>query len=596
MYLGTLAPVIRASTTQRTQIAMDNIITCDAFVVGAGLGGIYQTIKLRELGLRTVCVDKAPEVGGTWYWNRYPGAMSDTESYLYRYSFDKEDLRKYPWQTRYLYQPEILEYIKHVVRRHSVEPCLRLKTEMRSAEWVENEDRWKIECTGAGAGTYFAKYLVNALGILTNPNYPDIKGLRSFEGSIIHTAAWPDGVDLRDKRVGVIGNGSTGIQVMTALAPTVKQLVSFQRSPQYSVPSGQQMMTRDQRAWINENYDTIYDGVWSSINGFGIPEVDRPCMSVSAEERREIFQDCWEKGGGFRFMFSGFGDLATNVESNKQACKFIHSKIDEIVNDPAKAEALKPTELYARRPLCDTGYYQIFNRENVSVVNLQKNGIDEIVPTGIRLIDGTLVELDTLVLATGFDAIEGSYKQVSITGRGGQTLVDHWASGGTSYLGVACANFPNMFLVAGPLGPFANFPTAIESEVNFITKCIAHAEAHAERTGWPAKVVVTTGAEQNWLARCDQLTVGSIFRSTKSWIFGQNVGGRPSRVKFYFGGLARYLAETKREVDADFPAFRLGGPSDVESTDSRYTSDVPHVEQDRSISVVDPRATVSGIA
>jgi cation diffusion facilitator CzcD-associated flavoprotein CzcO len=529
---------------------------CDAVVVGAGLGGIYQTYKLRESGLETICVEKAPEVGGTWYWNHYPGAMSDTESHLYRYSWDKEDLLSYPWKGRYLYQPEILKYVNHVVDRHHLRNHIRLNTLMKAATWLEKERRWRVECGRGDVIT--ARYLINALGLLSTPNYPKIPGLHSFSGDLIHTASWPD-IDLSSKCVGVIGNGSTGIQIMTALAPGVKRLVSFQRNPQYSVPSGQEPVTKEYRDWINKNYDSIYDGVWKSKHGHGIVEVTRPAMSVSADERQKIFQECWDKGNAFRFMFSTFGDLTTSVEANKEACKFIHSKIDEIVKDPAKADALKPTELYARRPLCDTGYYQIFNRENVDVVSLRKNPIKEIVPTGIKLSDDTLVELDALVLATGFDALEGSYLRVSITGQGGQTLKDHWRSGPTTYAGVACAGFPNMFLISGPQGPFANFPCAIESEVNFVTNCIAHAEKLARNASLavPPYITVKPSAEQDWVTLCDELTEGSLFKTTKSWIFGENVEGRKPRVQFYFSGLAPYIEHTKQESQAGFPSFHV---------------------------------------
>jgi cation diffusion facilitator CzcD-associated flavoprotein CzcO len=422
---------------------------------------------------------------------------------------------------------------------------------MTAASWIEDENRWRVECT---SGTYRVRFLINALGILSRPNYPNIPGLEKFAGTIIHTASWPD-INLSGKRVGVIGNGSTGIQVMTALAPVVKRLISFQRSPQYSVPSGQGPVSEEYRNWINDNYDSIYEDVWSSRNGFGIPEVTRPTMSVSADERREIFQDCWNKGNGFRFMFSGFGDLTTNVEANQEACKFIRAKIDEIVKDPAKADALKPTELYARRPLCDTGYYDIFNRDNVDIISLRKNPLQEIVPGGIKLSDGTTVEIDVLVLATGFDALEGSYLQVCITGQGG-TLKQHWEPGAAAYAGVACAGFPNMFLISGPQGPFANFPCAIESEVNFITDCIAYAEKQASGVV-PACIAVKPSAEQDWLDLCQTLTEGSVFKTTKSWIFGENVEGQAPKVKFYFGGLSSYRQHVRQEVQAGFPSFEV---------------------------------------
>lgn len=523
-------------------------IRCDALVVGAGLGGIYQTLKLRALGLHTVCIESAPEVGGTWYWNRYPGAMSDTESYLYRYSWDKDDLQTYPWDKHYLYQPDILKYINHVVDKHDVRKEILLNRTMEAATWHEQEQRWTVQCnTGE---VFSARYLVNALGILSKPYYPDITGLETFQGNLIHTTSWPD-IDLSGKTVGVIGNGSTGVQVLTALAPKVKKLISFQRSPQYSVPSGQGPVSKEYRDWVNDNYDDIYAGVWKSSTAFGVPEVSRPTMSVSAEERKQLFEEVWTKGNGFRFMFSAFGDITTSVKANQEACKFIHSKIDEIVKDPKKANALKPTELYARRPLCDNGYYQIFNRENVDIVDLRKTPIKEVVPNGIKLLDDTIVELDTLVLATGFDALDGSYLRVAIKGEEGQTLRDHWTAGASTYAGVACAGFPNMFMISGPQGPFANFPCTIESEVNFITQCIERAE---DGTGY---IAAKAKAEEDWIDLCNRLTEGSVFKSTRSWIFGQNMDGREPRVKFYFGGLAAYIAHTKQEVQNGFPSFDI---------------------------------------
>jgi cyclohexanone monooxygenase len=536
--------------------------TCDALVVGAGLAGIYQTYELRQLGLRTICLDRAPEVGGTWYWNRYPGAMSDTESYLYRYSWDKEDLRSWPWQTRYLYQPEILEYINHIVDKHGLRDHLRLSTSMEMATWEEQTQRWRVRCdTGV---TFNTRYLVNALGLLTSINWPNIPGLKSFEGDLIHTATWPShDLQLCQKRVGVIGNGSTGIQVMTALAPKVKHLTSFQRHPQYSVPSGQRRLSDEERQKINQRYDDIYDSVWASAHGHGIPEATQSAMSVDPDERQRRFQEQWDMGNAFRFMFSSFGDIATNVESNRAACEFIKSKIRQTVKDPKKASALIPTELYARRPLCDTGYYQIFNYDHVDVINVLDNAIERIMPDGILLSDGTVVKIDMLIMATGFDAMEGSYLRVCIRGRQKKTLQDHWRSGATAYMGVACSGFPNMFLVSGPQGPFANFPCAIEAEVNFITACIKRAESAAQ--GKPAYVEVAASKEQAWSDLCDQLTEGSLFKTTKSWIFGENIEGRKPRVKFFFSGLAAYLNKTGQETQADFPAFSFStsaeGPS-----------------------------------
>ncbi|KAH6873416.1 hypothetical protein B0T10DRAFT_533284 [Thelonectria olida] len=530
--------------------SMPEVLRVDALVVGAGVGGIYSTYALSRAGLKVQCIDVAGDVGGTWYWNTYPGAMSDTETYLYRYSWDKEDLRSYPWSRHYVYQPEILEYLKHVVKKHDLRKYMRFNTEMEAASWDGNANTWVVSC--AGGLVIHARYLVNCLGLLSKPNYPDIAGISSYAGHIIHTAKWDHDVKLAGKRVGIIGNGSTGVQVMTAVAPEVGHLVSFQRHPQYSVPSGQGQIPEEYREKINENYEKIYEDVWASSTAFGVPETTRKTMEATPEERRKAFQDVWDQGNGFRFMFSAFGDITTNVEANEEACNFIRSKIDEIVKDPRKAKALKPCDLYARRPLCDSGYYQIFNRDNVDIVDLRETPIEEIVPEGIKTQDGTVHQLDVLIFATGFDAIEGSYLRIKLTGREGKSIQKHWENGPTAFGAVACAGFPNMFVVSGPQGAFANFPVVIEHEVNFITECIKYSEKNKDKR----IMEVSAKAEQGWSDLCDQLVEGSLFKTTASWIFGANVKGRQASTKFYFGGLNKYRSWAKEEVAAGFPSFQ----------------------------------------
>ena len=560
---------------QQQYPGMAEEIRVDALVVGAGVGGIYSTYRLSRMGLDVKCIDMAGDVGGTWYWNRYPGAMSDTESYLYRYSWDKEDLQTYPWTHHYVYQQEILNYLQHVVKKHDLRKHMQFNTEMTTAEWDEGIARWRVSTS---AGTQFiARYLVNSLGLLSKVNYPELPGLSSFEGKLVHTANWDESLELEGKKVGIIGSGSTGIQVMTAVAPIVGHLTSFQRHPQYSVPSGQRPVSPEYREIINANYDKIYQGVWSSAVGFGVPESTRKTMETSPEERRRLFQEVWDQGNGFRFMFSAFGDLTTDEEANEEACKFVRSKIDEIVKDPRKAKILKPTEPYARRPLCDTGYYQIFNRDNVDVVDLKATPIDEIVPQGIRTSDGKVHELDVLIFATGFDAIEGSYNRVRIVGRDGVTLKKHWENGPRAYGSIACAGFPNMFLISGPQGPFANFPPVIESETNFAMSCIEYAErniaasaangiktngnsssgeGHSEKK--PTIMEVSHKAEREWIDLCDRLVEGSLFKKTATWIFGTNIVGRKASTNFYFGGLNKYLAWVEEVIASEFEGFRRG--------------------------------------
>ncbi|KAL5591264.1 hypothetical protein FOVSG1_010153 [Fusarium oxysporum f. sp. vasinfectum] len=529
--------------------SLPETLEVDALVVGAGVGGIYSTYKLTKAGLNIQCIDMASDVGGTWFWNTYPGAMSDTETYLYRYSWDKEDLRTYPWSQHYVYQPEILNYLRHVVKKHDLRKYMRFSTEMESASWDDKEGKWIISCSGDLV--IKARYLVNCLGLLSKPNYPDIPGISSFAGDIVHTAKWDDKLKLEGRRVGIIGNGSTGVQVMTAIAPKVGRLVSFQRHPQYSVPSGQGQIPDGYREKINNNYDRIWQDVWSSSTAFGVPESTRKTMEVTPEERRQAFQEVWDQGNGFRFMFSAFGDITTNLDANEEACNFIRSKIDEIVKDPKKAKALKPCDLYARRPLCDSGYYQIFNRDNVDIVDLRETPIQEIVPEGIKTKDGEVHKLDALIFATGFDAIEGNYLRIKITGRNGKSIKNHWENGSTAYGAIACSGFPNMFIVSGPQGAFANFPVVIESEIDLITECILHAEKNKQNH----VMEVSHKAEQQWSDLCDQLVEGSLFKTTASWIFGANVEGRKSSTKFYFGGLNRYREWAQKEIKEGFPGF-----------------------------------------
>ena len=467
---------------------------------------------------------------------------NSTESYLYRYSWDPEHLRTYPWSRQYVYQAEVLQYLRDVVDRFELRKDVEFQTELTDATWDESGAHWLVS-TSIGV-EYRVRYLVTALGLLSKQNWPDIPGIHDFEGQKYHTGRWPDNVRLDGKRVGVIGNGSTGVQVITEIAKDVKRLVSFQRNPQYSVPSGQRKVTREYRKWVNENYDEIWrQAKDESDTGFGFQETKNlPTLSVDEERRRVIFEDAWQKGGGFRFMFGTFSDIAEDEAANDEAANFIKNKIRQTVKDPEKARKLLPTQMYARRPLCDAGYYEQFNRDNVDIVCLHETPISRITPRGIEVSNGTEYELDVIIFATGFDAVDGNYTRTAIRGRGGELLKDHWSSTGpTSYLGVSMAGFPNMFMVLGPNGPFCNIPPAIESQVDFITALIEHIELRMQpsRDGDVESdggndvlsptdqhsevgnrlVEATVEAETSWTQLCDHASAGSLFRKTDSWIF-----------------------------------------------------------------------------
>ncbi|KAE9975207.1 hypothetical protein EG327_008520 [Venturia inaequalis] len=527
----------------------------DALVVGAGFGGIYQVKKLRDQGLNVIGIDLAGDVGGTWYWNRYPGAMSDTESFLYRYSWDLEDLKTYPWSHRYVQGPDILKYLNHVVERHDLRRSFRFNTELISANWEESSERWII-ATSTGI-TYKARYLITALGLLSKQNFPDIEGLESYEGEMYHTARWPETATLQGKRVAVIGNGSTGVQVITDIAKDVKHLISFQRNPQYSVPSGDAPATPEYRQKVNDNYQELWKKAKDDeLFGFGFTEnVDRPLASVTKEERDAIFEKAWNQGGGFRFMFETFNDITTNVDANIAAQDFIKNKIRQTVTDPEKARKLLPTQYYARRPLCDGGYYKQFNRDNVSVVSLKDTPITTITPKGIKTSDGVEHEVDMIIFATGFDAVDGNYTRCQIKGRNGKSLKDHWSvRGATSYLGLSIPGFPNLFMITGPNGPFSNIPPAVETHVEFISAIIDS----VDKTSSTRKAVVkaTEEAEEGWTDLCDEISKNSLFRKTDSWIFGANIAGKKNSVLFFFGGLGPYRKILRDVVEKGYKGYK----------------------------------------
>ncbi|MFW0873038.1 flavin-containing monooxygenase [Rhodococcoides corynebacterioides] len=527
----------------------DTITELDALVVGCGFGGIYMLYKLRrDLGLNAIAIDKAAGVGGTWFWNKYPGALSDSESFVYQYSFDRDLYEQTAWDTKFVRQPQILEYLNGVVDRYDLRESIELETTMTSAVFDETAGIWTVT-TDRGV-TYQARYLVNGLGLLSATNVPDFPGIENFRGKLVHTGAWPEGLDLTGKRVGVIGNGSTGGQVITAVAPIAGHLTSFQRTPQYSVPAGNRVLTDAELARQKADFEANWDQVRNSSVAMGFVESEIETFSVSDEERQQIFERAWNEGGGFRFMFETFCDIATNPEANEEAAKFIRGKIAEIVKDPETARKLTPTDLYARRPLCDSGFYETFNRPNVSLVNVKENPITTLTEKGIVTQDGVEHELDVLICATGFDAVDGNYVRVDIRGRNNESLKEHWQDGPTSYLGMATTGFPNMFMILGPNGPFTNLPPSIETQVEWISDTIASMEERS--TGW---MEAKPDIETEWTETCSEIAEQTLFPKAASWIFGANIPGKKRTVMFYLGGIKEYRSILDNEKANGYPSF-----------------------------------------
>ncbi|WDZ91564.1 NAD(P)/FAD-dependent oxidoreductase [Nocardiopsis sp. HUAS JQ3] len=530
----------------------------DAIVIGAGFAGIYALHKLRnELGLSVRAFDKAGGVGGTWYWNRYPGAMSDSEGFIYQYSFDRDLLREWTWKKRYLSQAEILGYLEAVVERHDLARDIQLNTGVETLVYDEAEALWTA--TTSGGETLTARYVVTALGPLSTSHFPEFKGRDSFRGRLVHTGSWPDDLDIEGKRVGVIGTGSTGTQFICAASKLAGQLTVFQRTPQYNVPSGNTEVDEAYFTDLRGRYDQVWEQAKKSRVACGFEESEIAATSVSEEERQRVFQENWDRGNGFRFMFGTFSDIIFDPRANEAAADFIRSKIREIVKDPETARKLQPTDYYAKRPVCNEDYYESYNRDNVSLVSLKETPIREFTPTGIVTEDGVEHELDVVVFATGFEAVEGSYRQMDIRGRGGVTIEDHWGDAPSSYLGVNVSGFPNMFMVYGPNSVFSNLPTAIETQVEWITDLVRMMEERDLTSIEP-----TPEAEEGWTELCAQIADHSLFPKVNSWIFGANIPGRKKRVLFYFAGLGNYRQKLGEVAAADYEGFMLkGNPSAV---------------------------------
>jgi cation diffusion facilitator CzcD-associated flavoprotein CzcO len=506
----------------------------DAVVVGAGFGGLYAVHKLRnELGLCVQAYDNASDVGGTWFWNRYPGALSDTESFCYRYSFDKDLLKQGKWTSRYLTQPEIIEYLNGFADKYDLRRTYRFNTKVTATHFEERTGLWRVTTDRGEQVT--AKYLVTGLGLLSATNKPAFQGVDSYRGQIFHTGAWPEGVELSGKRVGVIGNGSTGVQVITALAPVASHLTVFQRSAQYVVPIANLPESEDTIAEYKANYEAIWKQVKTSAVAFGFTESTTAATAVSQEERERVFKRAWKRGGGFRFMFETFSDIATSREANDAAADFIKRKIWQIVKNPEVARKLTPTDLYAKRPLCGNDYYEVYNRQNVTLVDVKEDPIAALTPNGIRLSSGVEHELDVIVLATGFDAVDGNYTKIDMRGRGGVTMSEKWKEGPQGYLGMMEADFPNLFMILGPNGPFTNLPPSIETQVEWISDTIAKLQREGGMTIEP-----TQAAVDEWVETCRSIADMTLFPQAQSWIFGANIPGKKNAVMFYMAGLGNY--------------------------------------------------------
>ena len=535
----------------------------DAVVIGAGFAGLYMLHRLRGLGLSAVVLEQGAGVGGTWYWNRYPGARCDSESYYYCYSFDSALEQEWTWSERYPRQPEIKDYLDHVTDRFDLRRDIRFGTRVTGARADADGRGWTVETdtdtdTDADTAPVRCRFLITAVGCLSAANVPDIPGLADFAGRWFHTGRWPhDGVDVTGRRVGVVGTGSTGIQAIPVLAEPASHLTVFQRTANYSIPARNGPLSRAESDAYKADYPAIREVQAGSTNGHPFVVNPQSALEPSDDERERAYRAAWERGG-LRFRAS-YADLLADEAANETASEFIRDRIRETVEDPAVAETLLPRDhgFATKRPPIDTGYFETYNRDDVTLVDVRADPIEAVVPEGLRLRSGTVYELDDLVFATGFDALTGPLLRLDPVGPDGTSLRRAWAAGPRSYLGLAVSGFPNMFTITGPFSPsvLTNMPTSIEQHVDWIADCLAHM-----RDTGADRIEADRDAERAWAEHTREVSEQTLLpRAATSWYLGANVPGKPRVFMPYAGGFARYTAACADVARRGFEGFRLTG-------------------------------------
>ena len=530
-----------------TTVTSAQTMTLDAIVIGAGFSGMYQLLSLRDkLGMKVKVLEAGDGVGGTWYWNRYPGARCDSESHSYMFYFSKEMVNEWEWTERYPQQPEILRYLNHVADRFALRPDIQLNTRVTSAKYDQTSHRWHVT---TDQGQHFeAQYLITAVGCLSTANVPKMAGLEDFQGQWFHTGQWPhDGVDFTGKRVGVIGTGSTGIQTIPVVAAQAKHLTVFQRTANYSIPARNAPLTPEFKRYAKEQAEGIRYIMNTNTNAHPFRMAERTVLGTHPAEREAIMEAAWIKGGlEFR---AAFKDTLADAQANQVVADFIRKKIKQIVKDPAVAEMLSDIDhpFAAKRPPVDSNYFETYNRDNVTLVNLRATPIERITAQGIQTKD-QVYPLDIIIFATGFDAMTGSLLKIDIAGRDGVKLQDTWSAGPINYLGLQVPGFPNMFTITGPGSPsvLCNLPPAIEQHVNWITDCI-----RTMRKKKISTIEATESSSQAWCAEVNRAADASLLGQVKhSWYLGANVPGKPQVFMPYAGGFGKY-SEICQEVAKD---------------------------------------------
>jgi cyclohexanone monooxygenase len=526
----------------------------DVIVVGAGLGGLYALHRLRGLGLKAKAFEAGSGVGGTWFWNRYPGARCDVESMEYSYSFSDDLQQEWKWPERYGTQSEILRYVNHVADRFDLRRDIQLNTRVISAVFDTKANRWTVK-TDKG-DVVSAQFCIMATGNLSTPRVPDFKGLNTFKGKWYHTGMWPhEDVDFTGLRVGVIGTGSSGVQMIPHIARQAKHLHVFQRTANFSLPARNQPIEPDKERSHKANYAERRRAAFDTPFGIaGHPAPTKSALDVTHEERLRAYEAKWAEGGSISFLYT-YTDLLVNKEANETASEFVRRKIRGIVKDPAVAELLAPKDhpIGTKRLCLDTNYYETYNRDNVTLVNARAAPIEEITPTGLRTKDAEY-EFDAIVFATGFDAMTGALLEIDIRTSDGNKLSEKWKGGPTTYLGLMVAGFPNMFAITGPGSPSVKMQMilACEQHMDWIADCLQHLKSHGY-----ARIEPDLDAETKWVEHVNEVADGTLYPLANSWYVGANIPGKPRVFMPYVGGFHTYKQHCDTIVANDYAGFKM---------------------------------------
>lgn len=523
----------------------------DVLIVGAGFAGLYMLHHARQLGLSAQILEAGSDVGGTWYWNRYPGLRCDVESMQYSYSFLEDVQQEWPWTERFSKQSDILRYLKHVADRLDLYRDIRFDTRVESATWHEATAQWLVR---SGELEMRARFCVLATGALSAVQLPALDGAADFAGEIYHTGAWPEhGVDLAGKRVGIIGTGSSGIQIIPELAKAAKSLHVFQRTAPYVFEARNAELSDGEIGKWKNDYPARRARAKHEPAGVLFDQLlDKSVWEVTDEERHAEYSRLWDEGGPA--ILATFNDVMIDKAANDTLADFVRAKIADVVDDPETVRKLTPNvAVGAKRPPFGTNYYATFNRDNVDLVNLRETPITRILPTGIETSAAT-IPLEVLVFATGYDAITGALSRIDIRGRAGGTLRQKWIDGPRAYLGIMSAGFPNLFLITGPGSPsvLTNVVAAIEQHIEWVAGCLAHlGEAGVDI------IEPEVEAESNWVAHVNEVSAATLYPTVESWYNGTNVPGKPRGFIPYAGGLGEYRKTADEIAASGYRGFHL---------------------------------------